>query len=938
MESGDVSKMTALLMKHILGGDTMSGSKWSFLLLAVIFSAWRPVAGGTLTDLEFERSPKTVISSLGKPVTMHCTLKGTGGEEVDPPDVLWLRDSVPLLYADTNQFQVHTGSDSWTIMSTLSIDKVQLPDMGAYRCAVLSESHQTMSEEGSVQLEGLPHFSVEPQHMSIVANLSLSLSCVAHGPPEPVRVIWLQDGAPLNSLDDPVALSPSTLNLTGLNRTSTFSCEAHNRKGVATSGSGTITVLPSKPQHLKAVEITPTSLRLTWQPAFGGDYPIVRCTVQAKHSGESAAAGPDKMIHNQNVNVPPATHFIGELEPHRLYAVRVACHSSQGPSDWSPWVELRTKEGVPENPPVNVSAALNGTEVLVTWEGPPGKLNGELQGYLVEYSTPATQQFIVNTALDTELSINVSVPLSNVSFRVCAYTGAGQGPWTPIQTLTLIDPEMEELKGPSSPPAFSWHWWYVVMAVAGAVSIAVLMAVYVAKLRRKETRFGEAFEPMMESGELVVRYRARRTYSRRTTEATLNSLGISDELKQKLQDVMVDRHKLTLGKTLGEGEFGSVMEGLLTQEEAVLKVAVKTMKIAICTRSEMEDFLREAACMKEFDHANVMRLLGVCLQTVESEGYPSPVVILPYMKHGDLHSYLLYSRLGDCPVYLPSQMLVKFMADIARGMEYLGRKNFIHRDLAARNCMLNENMNVCVADFGLSKKIYNGDYYRQGRISKMPVKWIAIESLADRVYTTKSDVWSFGVTMWEIATRGQTPYPGVENSEIYDYLRQGNRLKQPPDCLDSIYSLMFSCWLLSPKDRPSFEALCCELEKALEDLPDTQDPDEILYVNMDESSMELGAVGGRDPAGGPSPLCLKGLDSVTTVEVHQPNRYVLCPQHETNRALSDSLESLDMPVSSSTATLPLQPSCHSTPNPTPAPTPTVELLEDREASKRMPWQ
>lgn len=134
-----------------------------------------------------------------------------------------------------------------------SIEKVQLPDMGSYQCAVLSESHQTMSEEGSIQLEGefifsslmyansykssavlfrflkrvetlnfghsfsgLPHFSVEPQHMSIVANISLSLSCVAHGPPEPVRVIWLQDGAQLNSLKDPVALSPSTLNLTGI--------------------------------------------------------------------------------------------------------------------------------------------------------------------------------------------------------------------------------------------------------------------------------------------------------------------------------------------------------------------------------------------------------------------------------------------------------------------------------------------------------------------------------------------------------------------------------------------------------------------------------------------------------------------------------------------------------------------------------------------------
>uniref|UniRef100_A0A669D9P7 receptor protein-tyrosine kinase n=1 Tax=Oreochromis niloticus TaxID=8128 RepID=A0A669D9P7_ORENI len=793
-----------------------------------MFSVWIPTSADSLTDLEFVESPTTVISSLGKPVTLQCKVNGKGSEDVESPDVIWLKDGVPLEHAENNQYQLLTGSNSRTIISTLRIEKVQLPDMGYYKCAVLS---------GTKSFSGLPHFSVEPYHMTVVANVSFSLHCAAHGPPEPVTVIWLQDVFP-----------PSHLHVSflcpGLNRTSTFSCEAQNRKGVATSRSGTITVLPDKPQDVRAVEITQSTLRLSWQPGFGGIYQIVNCSVQAKLSGESIIASPHQLIHNQTVSMPRSSHIIKDLEPHTLYAVRVACHSSQGPSDWSPWVELRTKEGVPENPPANVTAKLNGTEVLVMWEEPPGKLNGKLQGYMVEYSTPV----VIDTGLGTEFAINLSVPLSNVSFRVCAYTGAGQGPWAPIQTLTLNVP--------------------------GELKIASLNVAQ----SHLSLLFTEAFEPMMESGELVVRYRARRSYSRRTTEATLNSLGISDELKQKLQDVMVDRHKLTLGKTLGEGEFGSVMEGLLTQEEFVLKVAVKTMKIAICTRSEMEDFLREAACMKEFDHPNVMRLLGVCLQTVESEGYPSPVVILPYMKHGDLHSYLLYSRLGDCPVYLPSQMLVKFMTDIARGMEYLSNKNFIHRDLAARNCMLNENMNVCVADFGLSKKIYNGDYYRQGRISKMPVKWIAIESLADRVYTTKSDVWSFGVTMWEIATRGQTPYPGVENSEIYDYLRQGNRLKQPPDCLDSIYSLMFSCWLLSPKDRPSFESLRCELEKALEDLPDPQDPDEILYVNMDESSMELGAVGGRDPTGHSSPLCLKGLESVTTVEVHHPNRYVLCPQ------------------------------------------------------------
>ncbi|XP_063061771.1 tyrosine-protein kinase receptor UFO [Engraulis encrasicolus] len=937
------------------------------LLLSVLLNALNFASAETWTGLRFVKSPSNITSSLGKPVTLQCNLQGQGGDD-SPPDVLWFQEDTLLEVADTNQIQLQVDEDTWVVISTLSIEEVQLPDMGAYRCGVMDEAELTLSYKGHIQLEGLPHFSVEPIHMSVVANVSVSLLCVAHGPPEPVDIIWLQDGAPLNSLHDPMSRSPSYLNLTGLNRTSSFSCEAHNRKGVASSGSGTVTVLPAQPVDIRALEVTNSSLHITWEPGFGGVYPITLCSVQARIPGPDPDTG--ILIHNQNVNTPPAVHTIADLAPFSTYEVRVACQTSQGVSEWAPWVPLDTAEGVPYTPPVNVTAVLNGSEILVRWAGPVGPINGNLLGYLMEYRNHNNSWELHDSGLDTELSINVTDSLSNISLRVCAYTGAGQGPWSPLQIVTRIA-EVSPLKArDKGPAAFSWHWWYVVMAIAVAVALAVLMAIYVARLRKKETRFGEAFEPMMESGELVVRYRARRTYSRRTTEATLNTLGISDELKQKLQDVMVDRHKLTLGKTLGEGEFGSVMEGLLTQEDSVLKVAVKTMKIAICTRTEMEDFLREAACMKEFDHQNVMRLLGVCLQTVESEGYPSPVVILPYMKHGDLHSYLLYSRLGDCPVYLPSQMLVKFMTDIARGMEYLSSKNFIHRDLAARNCMLNENMNVCVADFGLSKKIYNGDYYRQGRISKMPVKWIAIESLADRVYTTKSDVWSFGVTMWEIATRGQTPYPGVENSEIYDYLRQGNRLKQPPDCLDSIYSLMFSCWLLSPKDRPSFEVLCCELEKILDELPDPQDPDEILYVNMEESSGEIGAVGGRDPScplglglGGGGLFGGSGLgggssivdrlsmpplkDSVATVEIHQPshhhhhphhqpNRYVLCPQHETQppqRHLltsADSLDSLHLP--SCHPPLGGAPSCSTGCSNSASPTPTLQLQPSERSS------
>uniref|UniRef100_A0A8C9TLJ5 receptor protein-tyrosine kinase n=1 Tax=Scleropages formosus TaxID=113540 RepID=A0A8C9TLJ5_SCLFO len=872
----------------------------------------------------FVQSPANMTLSQGKPVKMQCMLQMDGSYEL-PPDVLWQKDIQALDFADTSQMQIPINEDTWMVISELSIHEVQLSDMGSYRCVANFKGQETVSLVGYIQLEGLPHFSEEPRDILVVANVSLSLRCVAHGPPEPVRVIWLQDGVPLNILQDPVSLSPSTLTLPGLNKTSTFSCEAHNRKGVATSGSGTVT------GELRAIQVSSSSLHIAWRASFVRNGPCQR----RGHCTESV----EPVIRHQSMNSAPSDHVISDLKPLTEYNVRVACSSTQGESPWTPWVTLHTSEGVPDSPPANVTAILNGTNVIVSWEEPPGELNGHLLGYTVEYIAPNMEQvrdILLHTCIQTQAQRLFDMLLfSTVLYSTVQYTVTYNDPVS-RRPHGLISHSTHFLSGLSSSSNLSWQWWYVAMAIVITVALATLAAVYVTRRRRKETRFGEAFEPMMQRGELVVRYQARRTYSRRTNEATLNRLGISDELKQKLQDVMVDRHKLTLGKTLGEGEFGSVMEGLLTQEETVLRVAVKTMKIAICTRTEMEDFLREAACMKDFDHPNIMRLLGVCLQTVEGEGYPSPVVILPYMKHGDLHSYLLYSRLGDCPVFLPTQMLVKFMTDIARGMEYLSSKNFIHRDLAARNCMLNENMTVCVADFGLSKKIYNGDYYRQGRISKMPVKWIAIESLADRVYTSKSDVWSFGVTMWEIATRGQTPYPGVENSEIYDYLRQGNRLKQPPDCLDSIYALMFSCWLLSPKDRPGFEFLRCELEKTLEELPDLQDPDEILYVNMEEARPELGAVGGRDPLGVAPPFSLKGPDPVTaSADVHQPGRYVLCPQHETQRFLTDSLESLTLPASSSLPMVHLEPSGSSTRAATPTP---EELEEHGHTVRKVPWE
>ncbi|XP_029311071.1 tyrosine-protein kinase receptor TYRO3 isoform X1 [Cottoperca gobio] len=318
-----------------------------------------------------------------------------------------------------------------------------------------------------------------------------------------------------------------------------------------------------------------------------------------------------------------------------------------------------------------------------------------------------------------------------------------------------------------------------------------------------------------------------------TVEGVVQLLeGLSGRLLESLKEVLVERNTLTLGKEFGKGEFGSVYEGVFTPDEGVnIKVAVKTMRVGIHSQEDLHDFLREAEIMKNFDHENVVRLLGVTLQREQDSPLPVPLVILPYMKHGDMRRFLIATRYGDIPMFVPLQSLLRFMIDIASGMEYLSSQGFLHRDLAARNCMLGDDLRVCVADFGLSKKIYSSNYYRQKVAVRVPIKWMAMESLSESVYTSNSDVWSFGVTMWEIVSRGRTPYPGVSNHELLELLLSGHRLKPPEDCDHKLYEVMQSCWDKEPSRRPGFGELGETLKGLLSELPVLEASQEASYIN-----------------------------------------------------------------------------------------------------------
>ncbi|KAM8739208.1 tyrosine-protein kinase Mer [Acanthopagrus schlegelii] len=820
-----------------------------------------------LRRLHFKPTVGIIQLSEGHEAKFNCS--------IDIPDsrleatVAWVKNGQDL--AGNNQVvinELQTITDGVaTLLSTVSITHVQRVDAGDYRCILSINTEMIKSQPIVLEVEGLPTFMHQPEDMNVTRNAPFTLTCVAVGPPDPVQIRWLRDGI----ADSDFHSSPSSYSVSGVDKYTQFSCEAHNQKGVTTSREANINikVLPSAVLDVTVMERKPDKLMLSWSPGHDGFSPLTLCHIRVKEV--SRRRGEVTNTRFINVTVPPFQYEVPGLKAMTWYNLSVSCSNEVGASPLSMWIQSNTTEGVPSVFPRNVTVQQNESWLVISWKPPPDdKINGILRGYDVIVRHGAQVNTIHTNA--TVAFVEVQEFNSTYSVKVAACTQAGSGMVSP--PVWLFVPENKSVVSPSSSPDTRVpDSLYVVLGmVCGfCLLMLVLSGVIWVRSRSPDSWLGR----LMGSGEKLqptVQYRPQRSYNRSAIGLTLGNLGISAELQAKLQDVMVLRSLLYVGKILGEGEFGSVVEGHLRQPDGTSeKVAVKTMKLESFSQREIEEFLNEAACMKDFNHPNVIKLLGVCLEGGAGH-FPKPMVILPFMKYGDLHSFLLRSRLGESPLFLPTQTLLKFMVDIALGMEYLSGRNFLHRDLAARNCMLRDDMTVCVADFGLSKKIYSGDYYRQGRIAKMPVKWIAVESLADRVFTVKSDVWAFGVTMWEIATRGMTPYPGVQNHEIYDYLLEGQRLKQPADCLDELYEIMYSCWRADPLDRPFFPQLREMLEKLTEKLPESFSREDIIYINTSfpEEDPDGEALPAVHPVFSSSPSCSHQAaeNSVVTADIH----------------------------------------------------------------------
>ncbi|XP_019351184.2 high affinity nerve growth factor receptor isoform X1 [Alligator mississippiensis] len=285
----------------------------------------------------------------------------------------------------------------------------------------------------------------------------------------------------------------------------------------------------------------------------------------------------------------------------------------------------------------------------------------------------------------------------------------------------------------------------------------------------------------------------------------------------------IKRRDIVLKWELGEGAFGKVFlaecYNLIPDQEKML-VAVKALKEA--TESARLDFQREAELLTVLQHEHIVRFYGVC-----TDGEPL-IMVFEYMKHGDLNRFLrshgpdakiLDNRNGQPFGQLTLSHMLQIATQIASGMVYLASLHFVHRDLATRNCLVGHGMVVKIGDFGMSRDIYSTDYYRVGGRTMLPIRWMPPESILYRKFTTESDIWSFGVVLWEIFTYGKQPWYQLSNTEAIECITQGRELERPRTCPSEVYDIMQSCWQREPPQRQSMKEIHRRLQALVKTPP-----------------------------------------------------------------------------------------------------------------------
>ncbi|XP_061282457.1 muscle, skeletal receptor tyrosine-protein kinase isoform X3 [Bos javanicus] len=764
------------------------------ILTLVAFSGTEklPKAPVITTPLE------TVDALVEEVATFMCAV-----ESYPQPEISWTRNKILIKLFDT-RYSIRENGQLLTILS------VEDSDDGIYCCIANNGVGGAAESCGALQVKMKPKITRPPINVKIIEGLKAVLPCTTMGNPKP-SVSWIKGDSALRENSRTAVLESGSLRIHNVQKEDAghYRCVAKNSLGTAYSKLVKLEVEEeSEPEQETKVFArilrAPESHNVTF-----GSFVTLRCTATGIpvptitwiENGNSVSSGSiqesvkDRVIDSrlQLFITKPGLYTCVATNKHGEKFSTAKAAATISIAEWREYC-LAVKE------------LFCAKEWLVVEE----KTHRELyRSGMLLFSMPDCNK------------------LPSMHWDPMACTRL---PYLAFPPMTSSKPSVDIPNAPSSSsPSFSVSPAYsmtVIISIMSSFAVFVLLTITTLYCCRRRKQ-----------------WKNKKRESAAVTLTTLPSELLLDRLhpnpmyqrmplllNPKLLSLEYPRNNIEYVRDIGEGAFGRVFQarapGLLPYEPFTM-VAVKMLKEE-ASADMQADFQREAALMAEFDNPNIVKLLGVC-----AVGKPM-CLLFEYMAYGDLNEFLRSmaphpgrglspsdlppgsqaSSPGPPPLSCAEQLCIA--RQVAAGMAYLSERKFVHRDLATRNCLVGENMVVKIADFGLSRNIYSADYYKANENDAIPIRWMPPESIFYNRYTTESDVWAYGVVLWEIFSYGLQPYYGMAHEEVIYYVRDGNILSCPENCPLELYNLMRLCWSKVPADRPSFSSIHRILERMCE--------------------------------------------------------------------------------------------------------------------------
>ncbi|CAH3172696.1 unnamed protein product, partial [Porites evermanni] len=586
---------------------------------------------------------------------------------------------------------------------------------------------------------------------------------------------------------------------------------------------GTCSVLPSNPRNITVPFVNQSSALIRWLPPVipGGQvFYEVECKRTCELNGKDCAeetcddnAGyvfKDK-IYSTKVMIPETTRALSAyvnytckiIARNRVSEMAKRKHKIEASSAT---ISFRTKGSVPGKPKVSVQQA-GVSVILFSWE--LKCKNGLIEKFIMAYfivDDNSDEQIVTTTK--TKLQIENLVPGKTYEFQITAVNNFGIGPNAVKSPLWLMFVLV------SICLFFVIIVIIIILIIITIIIIIIIIIIYI-------YIFCFSGSTKRGTGELIMDGVEERNADHVTNHAQYVEINDIHSYELKRDDIKFER-------LVGSGNFGEVFKATIDNNTA----AVKSLK-GSASAKDKQDMVKELNVMKSLKpHPHVLKLIGCC-------SVSDPLLIVSeYLPYGDLLGYLRKSR-GHSDNYntgekkpaskLTAKDLLFFAWTIADGMQYLATMKVVHRDLAARNILVGENQVCKISDFGLARGV-KGDIYVRTSQARLPVKWMPPESLFHGESSTMSDVWSYGIVLWEVFTIGDSPYPGFNSQKVTSLIEKGYRMQRPVHISEELFSVLTECWAENPKERPSFQWICAAVKRLMKDKK--------VHLNLDEYNDE----------------------------------------------------------------------------------------------------